>query len=309
MQEGEMFIKSHILRSPHAFATRRGGVSVQEHTSSLNLAFGRGDEDAVVLQNLELFAQGVGFDARSIVSRPQIHSDRIFTVTRKNRGEGYYIRGGETICERFEPSGAAFCGEIGNRESKAIGGECVENGICTDIENGDGYICGERGVVLGIKTADCTPILFEAERDGEIVAVGAVHAGWRGSVADIAGKCVERLIGEFCVARCNIRAAIGPCIHDCCYEVSEDVFCEVKERLGEDIARRFVIPSASAHEKYMCDLAGINCALLLRHGLRYENIEIIDECTCCHPEKYFSHRYSGGKRGTMLNVIFMNEDR
>ena len=52
-----MFVKSNILRSPHAFATRRGGVSVQEHTKSLNLAFGRGDEDGTVLKNLEIFAK------------------------------------------------------------------------------------------------------------------------------------------------------------------------------------------------------------------------------------------------------------
>ena len=55
----------------------------------------------------------------------------------------------------------------------------------------------------------------------------------------------------------------------------------------------------------MCDLAGIIRELLLLEGMHEGNIEIINECTCCNPEKYFSHRYSGGRRGTMLNVIFM----
>ena len=131
-----MFVKSNILRSPHAFATRQGGISENEHTKSLNLAFGRGDEDETVLKNLGIFARDVGFEPERVVSLPQIHSDRIFTVTSDNCGEGYYIRKG--------------------------------------IESGDGYVTSERGVVLGIKTADCTPILFEAEKGGEIIAVGAV---------------------------------------------------------------------------------------------------------------------------------------
>ncbi len=261
-----MFIKSNILRSPHAFATRRGGVSALEHTKSLNLAFGRGDEDSVVLENLELFANKVGFDARSVVSHPQIHSDNIITVSRANRGEGYFIR-------------------------EEIGG-------C------DGNVTRDRGVTLGIKTADCVPILFEAERNGEIIAVGATHAGWRGTVADIAGKCVGRLCGELGADALSLRVAIGPCIHACCYEVSSDVYDAVKTNLGGNIAEKYVVPSGETG-KFKCDLSEINRELIMRRGVPAENIEIIDECTCCKPEKFFSHRYSNGQRGTMLNVIFI----
>ncbi len=262
-----MFVKSNILRSPHAFATRQGGISENEHTRSLNLAFGRGDEDEIVLKNLEIFAREVGFESERVVSLPQIHSDKIFTVTGENCGQGYFTREG--------------------------------------IESGDGYVTKERGVVIGIKTADCTPILFEAEIDGEIVAVGAVHAGWRGTVADIAGKCVERLVSEFGAERKSIRAAIGPCIHKCCYEVSEDLYFEVANGLSEEMARRFVLPSEKVAGKYYCDLVGINRELMISHGLLAENVDVIEECTCCNTEKYFSHRYSNGHRGTMLNVIFM----
>jgi len=261
-----MFIKSNILRSPHAFATRRGGVSVQEHTRSLNLAFGRGDEDDVVLENLAIFAKSVGFDEESVVSHPQIHSDKIITVGAQNCGEGYFVRKGVDGC--------------------------------------DGYITRERGVTLGIKTADCVPILFEAEKNGEIIAVGATHAGWRGTVADIAGKCIERICSEFGADASGIRAAIGPCIHACCYEVSSDVYGAVSENLGGEVAKRFVVPSGK-EGKYMCDLALINRELLIRRGVPAENIEIIEECTCCSPEKFFSHRYSNGQRGTMLNIIYI----
>ena len=260
-----MFVKSNILRSPHAFATRRGGVSTLEHTGSLNLAFGRGDADDVVLENLEILARGAGFDAKNTVSLPQIHSDKIFTVTGDMRGQGYFVREG--------------------------------------IESGDGYITNERGITLGIKTADCTPILFEAEKGGEVVAVGAVHAGWRGTVAGIAKKCVDRLCDEFGVEPQNIRAAIGPCIHACCYEVSRDIYDAVSSGLGEDMAQKFVRKRGG--EKYSCDLVGINRELLLGCGILPESIDVIDECTCCNHDKYFSHRYSNGHRGTMLNVIFM----
>ena len=106
-----MFVKSKILRSPHAFATRNGGVSTLEHTKSLNLAFGRGDERETVLENLKIFADEVGFEPKQVISLPQIHSDVIYKVGAEDCGEGYFK---------------------------------TEN-----IREGDGYITGERGVVLG----------------------------------------------------------------------------------------------------------------------------------------------------------------
>ncbi|MBE6584259.1 MAG: peptidoglycan editing factor PgeF [Ruminococcaceae bacterium] len=262
-----MYIKSNILRSPHAFSTRQGGVSRHSHTSSLNLAFSRGDDDETVLQNLAIFSKEVGFDKESIVSFPQIHSDRIFTVSHLDCGKGYYFR--------------------------------------DDLEGGDGYVTNERGVTLGIKTADCVPILFEAEKAGSVVAIGAVHAGWRGTVSKIATKCVDRMVCEFDLDKKHIRASIGPCIHKCCYEVGSDLYDAVCRDLGEQLALRYVVPSSTASGKYKCDLAGLNRELLLDCGLEDGNVELVSECTCCQPQKFFSHRYSGGVRGTMLSVIFI----
>jgi copper oxidase (laccase) domain-containing protein len=109
---------------------------------------------------------------------------------------------------------------------------------------------------------------------------------------------------EVGVSAADIRAAIGPCIHKCCYEVSRDVYDAVKDGLGADFAERFVTPT-SIEGKYMCDLAGINRELLLNCGLQEEGVDVLEECTCCQPEKFFSHRYSHGVRGTMLSVISM----
>ena len=259
-----MFVKSKILRAPHAFSTRVGGVSTNEHTKSLNLAFGRGDERETVLENLKIFADEVGFSPEQAISLPQIHSDIIYKVGEDNCGEGYFK---------------------------------TEN-----IPEGDGYVTNEKGVVLGIKTADCVPILFEAEKEGEIVAVGAVHAGWRGTVAKIAQKCVDMLCREYDVKPENIRVAIGPCIHKCCYEVGEDFLQSVSEALGHKVAEKFVMRDGDG---LVCDLVALNRYLLIDCGISPENIDVIDECTCCNPDKYFSHRYSKGHRGTMLNVIYM----
>lgn len=262
-----MFIKSTILRSPHAFATRRGGVSELEHTKSLNLAFGRGDSDETVLKNLEFFAKNVGFDPKNVVSLPQIHSNIIYKVDRSDCGKGYFVRDG--------------------------------------IDGGDGYITDRKGVVLGVKTADCVPILFEAERDGKTVAVGAVHAGWRGSVAKIAPKCVSMMCESYGVSPSDVRACIGPCIHKCCYEVGEDLLSSVADAFGEELAAKFVTGREGSENKFSCDLVGLNRYLLTDCGILPQNLDVIDRCTCCEPDTFFSHRYSGGLRGTMLNVIFM----
>lgn len=260
-----MFVRSKILKSTHAFATRLGGVSIHDHTKELNLAFDRGDDETIVLLNLDIFAKEVGFDKDCVVSFPQIHSDIIYEVGQNECGYGYKKRDG--------------------------------------IPSGDGYFTAEKGVVLGIKTADCVPVLFEAELNGEIIGVGAVHSGWRGTAAGIAPKCVQKMLDRFCIQPENIRAAIGPCIGKCCYEVSEDVFTAIKENHCADIAECFVRAIPQKDGKYLCDLPSINAELLKRSGIPEENIDIIGECTCCHPEKYFSHRYTDGYRGTLLNII------
>ena len=264
-----MFIKSKILKSPHAFSTRLGGVSAQEHTKELNLAFGRGDEDETVFKNLEIFAHAVGFDPKSIVSVPQIHSDKILNVEKSDCGKGFFIRDG--------------------------------------IDGADGYITDKSGITLGVKTADCVPILFEAEVDGSIVAVGAVHAGWRGTLAGIAPKCAKLLCDSFGASPDHIRAAIGPSIRKCCYEVGVELFDAAQEGIGESLIRKYITPKIDSAQKFWCDLVGINRELLIKAGLLCENIDVVEECTCCHPEKFYSHRYSNGVRGTMLNVIFVQD--
>ena len=264
-----MYIKAESLISANAFSTRVGGVSRLSYTAGLNLAFGRGDEESTVIKNLELFAAEVGFDPKSVISLSQIHSDIIYKVDGSDRGQGYYITDG--------------------------------------LREGDGYITNSPDVTLGVKSADCVPILFEAcDESGEVIAVGAVHAGWRGSVKGIAPKCVRMICEEYGADAACVRVAIGPCIHKCCFEVGEDFLEKFTSTLGQELADGFIAPAAQVG-KYYCDLVALNKNLLENEGVLSENIEVIDRCTCCEPEMFFSHRYSKGLRGTMLSVIRMNK--
>ena len=255
---GVVYYTSDKIKATHAFATRLGGVSECEHTRSLNLAFGRGDRDETVKENLHRFASAVGFDAESAVSVPQIHSDIVNVVTRENCGAGY-----------FTPPPFSC----------------------------DGYVTRERGVALGVKTADCTPILLQDEKNG---VIGALHAGWRGTFSDICCRGVEKMC-ELGAEKESIVAVIGPCICRNCYEVGKDVFLAAQECMGEDVSR-FFFPKAE-EGKYLVDIKGANEYLLKRAGLRAENIEVSELCTYEHPELFWSHRYTNGKRGTMLSVI------
>jgi YfiH family protein len=181
---------------------------------------------------------------------------------------------------------------------------------------GDGYVTVDPSVTLGVKTADCTPILLEAvaggtPAGGTPVAVAALHAGWKGTVLNIAGEGVRRL-RELACARAGvsaesvtIRAAIGPCIHACCFEVKEDCLAVVRERVGNPMAAGFIHGHGG---KTYLDLPGLNRALLLRAGVAEADIDVCEFCTACHPELFYSHRASGGLRGTMLNAIWLAGD-
>ena len=162
----------------------------------------------------------------------------------------------------------------------------------------DGLITAEENLPLIIFSADCTPILLHDPVRG---AIGAVHAGWRGTVRDIAGGAVRKMALEFGCRPKDIQAAVGPCISSCCFETGEDVAEGIERVLGAE-ASRYTVPRG---DKYMVDLKGVNALLLERAGLKPDNIEISPECTSCQSHKYWSHRVTKGKRGSQAAVIMM----
>lgn len=158
----------------------------------------------------------------------------------------------------------------------------------------DALVTDTPGVVLAAFTADCTPILLHDPVTG---AVGAVHAGWRGTVADIAGKAVRAMAEQFGAKPENIRAAIGPNIGVCCFETHADVPDAVRAVLGAE-AENFIVP---AGEKFRVDLKGVNAWLLRRAGVQH--IEISCDCTACQPDRFWSHRRVGNDRGSLAAII------
>ena len=263
-RNGVSFYRSDLIPCPHGFSTRLGGVSEKEHTSSLNLAFGRGDDAETVLENLARFGNAAGFEPASVVSLPQIHGNNVLYISPENRGEGY--------------------SQATNREA-------------------DGYVTDSPEVTLGIKTADCVPILLcGLSEEGIPIAVSAVHAGWRGTVSGIAKNGV-RALTERGIRPENIRAAIGPAIDVCCYEVDNAFYERFCEEFGKAFLNETFLPSKHTEGKYYANLKEINRRILVASGVPEENIDVCTECTCCHPELFFSHRYTGGLRGTMLSVI------
>ena len=162
----------------------------------------------------------------------------------------------------------------------------------------DGLLTNEKGLALVIFTADCVPVLFH---DPVCGIIAASHAGWRGTASDIVGKTILAMSREYGCEPENIRAAIGPSIGKCCFETDSDVPGAMRAVLGEK-AEKFIFPRG---EKFTVDLRGINRALLMRAGLKRENIADAGECTMCRHKKYWSHRYTGGERGSMASIIML----
>lgn len=158
----------------------------------------------------------------------------------------------------------------------------------------DALVTRDPGTALVVFTADCTPILLYDPITG---AVGAAHAGWRGTASAIAAKTVETMCREFGSKPWDIRAAIGPNIGPCCFETGEDVPKAMRQTFGEE-AERWV---RAQNEKYYVNLKELNALALRRAGVR--QIEISEACTMCHPNRFWSHRVTQGHRGTQGGII------
>ena len=158
----------------------------------------------------------------------------------------------------------------------------------------DALITNDAGCALVVFTADCTPILLYDPITG---GIGAAHAGWRGTAADIAGKTVRKMVSEFGCKPENIRAAIGPNIGACCFETDSDVPDAIIAEFGAD-AESFIRKTG---EKYRVDLKSVNALALRRAGV--ENIEISEDCTMCAPDRFWSRRVTGVNRGSQGAII------
>ena len=276
----------------HGFSTRAGGVSqvyglgVGAGGGSLNLGWTKEDEAEAVRENRRRFVRAAvrSGDGMALVGLRQVHSAVVQAV---KAGDG------------------ALEGRLESAEGRAV------------LE-GDGLVTEVPGVLLGVGTADCVPVLVV---DGEKRVVGAFHAGWRGTVGRIVEAGVARMEAEYGSRREDLLAAVGPSIGSCCYAVGD----EVREGFGANFSyagelfRRVPVGGRSsdrfeaggdtgdAGAMYL-DLWESNRRQLVDAGVGEERITVIGECTACArngdgSRRYFSHRAEHGVAGRMLSVV------
>ena len=166
-------------------------------------------------------------------------------------------------------------------EGSPAKGETVDAGSC------DALVTRLSGVGLVVQTADCVPVLL-ASSD----AVGAVHAGWRGAAANVAGAAVESFLA-LTGQPGSVRAWLGPSIGVCCYEVGAEV--------AERFAPAFVRPTAGG--KFHLDLPSVVRTQLVAAGVRTESIVQPNGCTMCGGKRYASFRRDGVAAGRMIGLV------
>jgi polyphenol oxidase len=276
----------------HGFSTRTAGYSRAYGNGDLNLGFTKDDSRSAVERNRTAFLRELG----AFQAKPK----------RSN-------------------SATAFWPLITLRQIHSDLIHRVDS-IPEEPLTGDGLITSTPGLLLAIQAADCLPVIVV---DAKKRAVGVFHAGWRGSVQRIVEKGVGEMIRHFNSQARDLKAAIGPGIRGCCYQVGEEVrtrfesqfagaaslFREVKESdpVREKYPLLFLTARAPGHgelpPKIFLDLVEANRQQLLSAGVPKKNIEASSLCTGCHPELLFSYRAEKGKTGRMMGVAGIRERR
>ena len=165
----------------------------------------------------------------------------------------------------------------------------------------DGFVTNEPGICLCVYFADCVP-LFAV--DPKKRAIGSAHSGWRGTVAGIGTKLVEKMAFEFGSSAQDLVCCIGPSICPDCYEVSEDVAEAFENAYSGEVLKKMLFPKGGG--KYRLDLHEASFENFVKAGVRPENISVTDICTCCEKDLIFSHRGAkGGPHGLSAGFIFI----
>jgi YfiH family protein len=270
----------------HGFSPRHGGVSKLYGGNSLNLGFTADDSRSAVARNREAFVKAVtprnrqkkaSARARStwpLTTGRQIHSDLVHYVSQP-----------------------------------------AEHPLA-----GDGLITRTPGILIAVLAADCLPILVV---DTAKHAVGVFHAGWRGTLKRILEKGVGEMRRHFGSRPEDLRAAIGPGIRACCYQVGPEIkdkfegqfayaselFHETKEidEVRKKYPLLFLSARAPGHtempKKIFLDLAEANRRQLIATGVPVRNISVLDFCTSCRTDLFFSHRAENGRTGRMMAAV------
>lgn len=245
------------------FVTTRGGKDGNRSSNSFNLSFNTDKKLRTVLDNRQRLSEALKIPLSGITTAKQVHGNRVRIVDESMKGKG-----------ARDPGDA--------------------------IETTDALVTDVTGICPMILVADCVPILLY---DPKKKVVGAVHAGWKGTLGFIAKKTVEVFQERFGSTPEDIAAGIGPSIGPCCFQVGPEVVLEAKDVFG---AHGGFVKNRAADGSGYLDLWKANEEQLLQAGLRQKNVEVAGVCTCCDRSRlYFSHRGEKGKAGRFGAGIFI----
>jgi YfiH family protein len=246
---------------PNAFSTRLGGVSPMPH-AALNLAGFNDDAAENIYENRRRFLKL--FDGEwTLTACWQVHGSSVRVVK----------------------------DERDARETPGAPGESV---------HADALITDAARILLGVKTADCVPVLLCDKRRG---ACAAIHAGWRGTLARIVPQTIERMRKEYGTSGSDVRAAIGPAAGACCYEVGPEVISAFRERFED--ADELLTPTEQAGHARI-DIQRANLKQLIAAGVSPERIHLAPLCTMDQTNLFFSYRREKnlhGRVGRLMSVI------
>lgn len=224
-----------------------------------DISFATGPDPATVRANRAAWCEAIGVDAGALVFPRQVHGTHVALIDDADAG-----RGADTAIHALPAT--------------------------------DAMLTDRAGIPLAVVCADCTPILLHDPVQG---VVGAVHAGWRGTVQDVAGVAVRTMVEEYGCRSADIVAGIGPAIGPCCYEVGPEVI-GAWQAVGLDPENRAVIERAP---RPYFNLWEANRIALVAVGVQPDNIEVAGVCTRCHGDRFFSHRARQEPPGRFAAII------
>lgn len=258
-------------RVVHGFSTRLGGVSVPPF-QSLNLGEAVGDRPEAVRENHRRLSVAMGAPEIQFAMVKQVHGDVCFCLDDSVDLAAYPLTAGGYL-----------------------------------LGDADALISNRPEVVVGVRTADCVPILLAGADDNRRPVVAAVHAGWRGTVLNIVSKTVQLMRDRFAVQPESLRAVVGPCISGPTYPVGQEVVDGLERVLADAPGgtEGVVLPSLPDFPNAVARvaLAEANRRLLREAGLSSAQIEVMDVCVVKEASLFFSHRRDHGNTGRMLNFI------
>jgi YfiH family protein len=249
--------------------TGRQGGVSPEPWASLNMGLHVGDDEEAVKANRERLAEALQWPYEAFTCGEQVHGCAVHAVSRGDAGRG--------------------------RDSRA--------GAVPDT---DALMTDEPGVLLVSFYADCVPLYFWDPVRG---AVALAHAGWKGTVMEIARRTVESMTARYGSIARDIRGGIGPSIGSCCYEVDEAVLSRVRPLVRElseaGIGSDSPVISSETQGHGRLNLKELNRQIMIKAGILPSNIEVTHWCTGCRRDLFFSHRMEGGNTGRMASWIGM----